>query len=66
MQEEKNQMLATKLEKEKDNPSIKMRARRSMAPKDEEVCIVDLVLQDIKKGSFNLKRVKCLQDEKYI
>jgi hypothetical protein len=59
-------MLATKLEKEKVNPSIKVQARRSMVPKDEEVCIVDLVLQDIKRGSFNLKRVKCLEDEKYI
>lgn len=66
VQEEKNQMLAAKLEKEKDSPSTKIRARRSMVPKDEEVCIVDLVLQDIKKGSFNLKSVKSMQDEKYI
>lgn len=69
MQEEKNKLLALKLEKEKDGPTsgyIKKRTRRAPTTcKDEEVCIVDLVLQDIRRGSFKLKSVKS-QEEKRI
>lgn len=66
IQEEKNQMLAKKLEKEKDSPDTKRRVRKvPAASKDDDVCIVDLVLQDIKRGSFNLRSVKS-QNEKHI
>ncbi|XP_060869000.1 inverted formin-2-like isoform X2 [Metopolophium dirhodum] len=65
IQEEKNKILAAKLEKEKDVPNVKRRARGSMVPKDEEVCIVDLVLRDIRRGSFNLRSVKS-EGEKHI
>jgi len=53
------------MEKEKDVPNVKRRARGSMVPKDEEVCIVDLVLRDIRRGSFNLRSVKS-EGEKHI
>jgi len=65
IQEEKNKILAAKLEKEKDVPNVKRRARGSMVPKDEEVSIVDLVLRDIRRGSFNLRSVKS-EGEKHI
>ncbi|XP_060839430.1 inverted formin-2-like isoform X3 [Rhopalosiphum padi] len=65
IQEEKNKTLAAELEKEKDVPNMKRRARGSMIPKDEDVCIVDLVLRDIKRGSFNLRSVKA-EGEKHI
>ncbi|XP_025208369.1 inverted formin-2-like isoform X2 [Melanaphis sacchari] len=65
IQEKKNKTLAAELEKEKDIPNVKKRARGSMIPKDEEVCIVDLVLRDIRRGSFNLRSVKP-ESEKHI
>jgi len=65
IQEEKNIILAAKLENEKDVPNVKRRARGSIVPKNEEVYIVDLVLQDIKKGSFNLRSIKS-EGEKHI
>lgn len=58
LQEEKNKLLAMKMEKEKDSPTVKKRVRGQIPPKDEELCIVDLVLQDIRRGSFNLRSVK--------
>ncbi|KAE9526798.1 hypothetical protein AGLY_013446 [Aphis glycines] len=66
IQEEKNKTLAVELEKEKDVPNVvKRRGRGSMIPKDEDVCIVDLVLRDIRRGSFNLRSVKS-EGEKHI
>ncbi|CAI6345454.1 unnamed protein product [Macrosiphum euphorbiae] len=58
IQEENNKILASKLDMEKDVPNVKRRARGSRVPKDEEVCIVELVLRDIRRGSFNLKSIK--------
>lgn len=58
IQEEKNHMVAMKLEKEKDNP----RTLKSLPPKEKDVCLVNLLMRDIKKGSFNLKSVKQKDD----
>lgn len=69
IQEEKNKMLAAKIENEKACPDHELKKRAARGPKpeprDEDVCMVDLVLRDIRRGSFNLRRVKC-QDEKRI
>lgn len=63
MQEEKNVKLALQLEKGDSSPIVQKRSCGPMVSKDE--CIVDLVLQEIKRGSFNLKSVKC-NEEKHI
>jgi len=65
IQEENNKILASKLDMEKDVPNVKKRARGSRVPKDEEVCIVELVLRDIRRGSFNLKSIKS-EGEKHL
>ncbi|XP_050537828.1 inverted formin-2-like isoform X43 [Daktulosphaira vitifoliae] len=56
-QEEKNQKLALQIEKDKLSGTRRVKAP-AIKQREEDVCIVDLVLQDIRRGSFHLKSIK--------